>query len=97
MNESSLPQSNQDMMANTNKSSSSSSSSVIYPQRHLALVSLALGFLIIWTAVLAGVLVSKTLNDNVTAEESLKIFHMHEDVGRIAFSLGHEMGKKLSD
>jgi len=49
-----------------------------YPQRLVAFISLGLGFLLIWTTVLAGVLVSKTYNDNVNAVEAVKVFHTHD-------------------
>lgn len=59
---------------------------------NLAFVSLALGgFLVIWTAVLAGVLVSRTLKDETSAKETSRIFHTHEDVGKIIFALGNEL------
>lgn len=61
------------------------------PSRHLAFISLALGFLVIWTAVLAGVLVSRTLKDEASAKETTKVFHTHEDVGKLIFALGHEL------
>lgn len=67
------------------------SQSHIYPPKHLAFVSLALGFLVIWTAVLAGLLVSRAVKDNHIAEETTKVFHTHEDVGKITFALGHEL------
>ncbi|CAL1277372.1 unnamed protein product [Larinioides sclopetarius] len=60
--------------------------------RHLAFISLALGFLVIWTAVLAGVLVSRTLKDEASAKETTKVFYTHEDVGKVLFALGHELG-----
>ncbi|KAG8195990.1 hypothetical protein JTE90_028964 [Oedothorax gibbosus] len=59
--------------------------------RHLAFISLALGFLVIWTAVLAGVLVSRTLKDEASAKEMTKVFYTHEDVGKVLFALGHEL------
>nr|XP_015909398.1 uncharacterized protein LOC107440849 isoform X3 [Parasteatoda tepidariorum]XP_015909399.1 uncharacterized protein LOC107440849 isoform X3 [Parasteatoda tepidariorum]XP_042902600.1 uncharacterized protein LOC107440849 isoform X3 [Parasteatoda tepidariorum] len=59
--------------------------------RHIAFISLALGFLVIWTAVLAGVLVARTVKDEASAKETLKVFHTHEDVGKILFALGHEL------
>ncbi|GBN64653.1 hypothetical protein AVEN_262826-1 [Araneus ventricosus] len=59
--------------------------------RHLAFISLALGFLVIWTAVLAGVLVSRTLKDEASAKETTKVFYTHEDVGKVLFALGHEL------
>ncbi|GIY05588.1 uncharacterized protein CDAR_90871 [Caerostris darwini] len=59
--------------------------------RHLAFISLALGFLVIWTAVLAGVLVSRTLKDEASAKETTKVFNTHEDVGKVLFALGHEL------
>ncbi|XP_064472187.1 uncharacterized protein LOC135386291 [Ornithodoros turicata] len=58
---------------------------------HLAFVSLALGFLVIWMAGLAGVLICKTLKDEATAKEAADIFQAHEDVAKITFALGHEM------
>jgi triacylglycerol esterase/lipase EstA (alpha/beta hydrolase family) len=67
-------------------------SSVVLPQRHLALISLSLGFLVIWTSVISGVLVSHTFRDNVSAKESLKIFQTHKQIGKIVFAIGHEMG-----
>lgn len=57
----------------------------------LAFISLSLGFLIIWTAVLAGILVSRTVKDQGIADETIDVFHIHEHVGKISFSLGHEM------
>ncbi|XP_054709793.1 uncharacterized protein LOC129219421 [Uloborus diversus] len=65
------------------------------PSRHLAFISLALGFLVIWTAVLAGVLVSRTLKDEASAKETTKVFHTHEDVGKLIFALGHELASTV--
>lgn len=70
----------------------SSESSIIYPQRHLALILLALGFLVIWTAVMSGLMVKQATEEHSIAEETVKIFHAHEALGKIAFALGHEMG-----
>lgn len=42
-----------------------------HSQRHLAFISLALGFLVVWTAVLAGVLISKTLKVSVINSNKL--------------------------
>lgn len=58
---------------------------------HLAFLSLALGFLVIWMAGLAGVLICKTLKDEATAKEAADVFRAHEDVAKITFGLGHEM------
>lgn len=71
-----------------------SCSSVVLPQRHLALISLSLGFLVIWTTVIAAVLVSHTFRDNVSAKETLKIFQTHKQIGKIVFAIGHEMSIK---
>lgn len=60
-------------------------------QRHLAFVSLSLGFLVIWTAVLAGVLISKTLKDDAASKATLRALKMHEDIAKVTFALGHEM------
>ncbi|KAH7951619.1 hypothetical protein HPB52_010927 [Rhipicephalus sanguineus] len=60
-------------------------------QRHLAFVSLSLGFLVIWTAVLAGVLISKTLKDDASSKAALGTLKMHEDIAKVTFALGHEM------
>ncbi|XP_013774189.1 uncharacterized protein LOC106459145 isoform X1 [Limulus polyphemus] len=62
-----------------------------YPQRSLAFISLALGFLVIWTVVLAGILVSRTLKEEGTAKQTTRVFSIHEDVGKISFALGHEL------
>lgn len=62
-----------------------------HSQRHLAFISLALGFLVIWTAVLAGLLISRTLKEDATSKESLAIFKTHEDIAKVTFALGHEM------
>lgn len=60
-------------------------------QRHLAFVSLSLGFLVIWTAVLAGVLISKTLKDDASSKAALGTLKLHEDIAKVTFALGHEM------
>ncbi|XP_077483184.1 uncharacterized protein LOC144093534 [Amblyomma americanum] len=60
-------------------------------QRHLAFVSLSLGFLVIWTAVLAGVLISKTLKDDACSKAALGALKIHEDIAKVTFALGHEM------
>ena len=60
--------------------------------KKLAFISLSLGFLVIWTAVIAGVLVSNTVSDNFAAKETVKIFKTHEDIAKLTFAIGHEMG-----
>ncbi|XP_022246743.1 uncharacterized protein LOC106463511 [Limulus polyphemus] len=62
-----------------------------YSQRSLAFISLALGFLVIWTAVLAGVLVSQTLKEEGIAKQTNGLFIIHEDIGKISFALGREL------
>ncbi|UYV60430.1 hypothetical protein LAZ67_1001144 [Cordylochernes scorpioides] len=59
--------------------------------RYLAFISLSIGFLIIWTAFLSGVLVSRTYKDDTISQHSTDLFMEYEDLGQITFVLGHEL------
>lgn len=34
-----------------------------------------------------------SFQDEASAKETTKVFHTHEDVGKVIFALGHELGK----
>ena len=72
-----------------------SKGSVVVPQRHLALMSLSLGFLVIWTSVLAAVLITHSFKDNLSAKETVHSFKVHKQIARLVFTIGHEMGSQL--
>lgn len=59
---------------------------------HVSFVALALGFMLIWTCVISGLLLSNTISDKNQIDEAVSVFNGHEDVGRVLFALGHEMG-----
>ena len=61
---------------------------------HVSFVALALGFMLIWTCVISGLLLSNTISDKNQIDEAVVVFNGHEDVGRVLFALGHEMGKQ---
>lgn len=74
------------------KKKSSSSYSVLNHFNHVSFVALALGFMLIWTCVISGLLLSNTVSDKNQIDEAVSVFNGHEDVGRVLFALGHEMG-----
>ena len=71
-----------------------SKGSVVVPQRHLALMSLSLGFLVIWTSVLAAVLITHSFKDNLSAKETVQSLKVHKQIARLVFTIGHEMGSQ---
>lgn len=74
------------------KKKSQSSYSVLNHFNHVSFVALALGFMLIWTCVISGLLLSNSVTDKNQIDEAVQVFNGHEDMGRVLFALGHEMG-----
>ena len=66
-------------------------SGLLNPKHHLSFVALSVGFLLIWTCVISGLLLSSSLTDKAIGEDAEAIFNGHQDVGKVLFALGHEM------
>lgn len=67
------------------------SKGILNPKQHLSFVALSVGFLLIWTSVISGLLLSSCLTDKAMTDDSEAIFNGHQDVGKVLFALGHEM------
>ena len=64
--------------------------------RHVSVFGIAIGCLIIWTAVLSGMLVSNSYGTGNQLSDVALNFNAHQDIGRIVFAIGHEMSKLLT-
>lgn len=69
------------------------SSTLFHPKHHLSFVTLSVGFLLIWTCVISALLLSSSLSDKYMTDDAEAIFQGHQDVGKVLFALGHEMGE----
>ena len=89
----------QSQLASSNKSQvqekmfSPRTSGIFHPKHHLSFVALSVGFLLIWTCVISALLLGNSLSDKYMTEEAEAIFLGHQDVGKVLFALGHEMGE----
>lgn len=77
---------------NEKKMSILTSTKILNPRHHLSFVALSVGFLLIWTCVISGLLLSNTLSEKAQIEDAVSVFNGHQDVGKVVFALGHEMG-----
>lgn len=81
-----------------------------FAPRHVSVFSMSVGFVLIWTVALSGLLVNNAfelnanvgdtgtvlgaLADGVTFTDCLAVrqFNAHQDMGRVVFALGQELG-----
>lgn len=67
------------------------SNGILHPKHHLAFVALAVGFLLVWTCIISGLLMSTSLTDKAMSDDAEVILHGHQDVGKVLYVLGSEM------
>ncbi|KAI1305958.1 hypothetical protein HDE_01108 [Halotydeus destructor] len=65
--------------------------SMIFPQRHVSFLGLMIGFTLVWTIVLSGLLVENSVDQADSLHQAVSLFNIQQDLGRIIFAVGHEM------
>lgn len=65
---------------------------VVLPARQLSFLALLFSFMLISTLVLSGLLLKSSFAKEDDITDIVRSFNAHQDLGRIVFALGHEMG-----
>lgn len=68
---------------------------LVLSPRTIGLFALSLVFILIWSSVISGVLVTHSLKEHETAIHTAELFELHQNVGQFAFEVGQEMRKFL--
>lgn len=66
--------------------------SITLPARQLSFVALLFSFTLIWILVLSGLLLKGSFTKEDDIVDTVRTFNAHQDLGRVVFALGHEMG-----